>query len=147
MQARTQKVREMTEFLAFVSQEWLLFVALTGLIALYFFVEGIKSGTAVSIHEVTRLLNSDAAVVLDVREPKDFGTGHITDAINIPYAKLKDRLTELNSHKAKTLVVVDKLGQHSGAAGRQLKAEGFNVVRLQGGLTEWQNQNLPLVKP
>jgi rhodanese-related sulfurtransferase len=52
----------------------------------------------------------------------------------------------LEPHKSKTLILVDKMGQHAGAAGRLLKAEGFTVNRLEGGMTEWQNQNLPLVK-
>ena len=136
----------MADLFAFIAEEWMLTTALVGLIALYFFVEGLKSGSAVSIHKVTQLLNSGDALIVDVREAKEFSGGHITDAINIPYAKLKERISELEKHRSKTLVVVDKLGQHSGAAGRQLKAEGYQVIRLQGGLSEWQNQNLPLVK-
>ena len=39
------------------------------------------------------------------------------------------------------------MGQHSGMAGTLLRKAGFqNVARLQGGVTEWRNQNLPVVK-
>jgi len=85
-------------------------------------------------------------VVVDVRESAEFGKGHIVDALNLPYAKLKDRATELENHKAKQIIVVDKMGQHAGASGKILRDLGFDVVRLQGGITEWSGQNLPLVK-
>jgi len=99
-----------------------------------------------SYHEVTRMLNNNLAILLDVRESKEFSGGHIVDAVNIPYAKLGDRVDELKKHEGKTIIVVDKMGQHAGAAGRQLKEKGFNVSRLQGGMVEWTSQNLPVVK-
>src|SRR5690606_21113732 len=101
---------------------------------------------SLSFHEVTRMLNNGEAVLLDVREKKEFDSGHIVDSINIAYTKLKDRTDELDKHKERTIVVVDKLGQHAGAAGKILKDKGFNVARLQGGISEWNGQNLPLVK-
>ena len=40
-----------------------------------------------------------------------------------------------------------KMGQHAGAAGTVLRKAGFeNVSRLKGGVTEWRNQNMPVVK-
>ena len=39
------------------------------------------------------------------------------------------------------------MGQHAGSAGTLLRKNGFvDVARLQGGVTEWRNQNLPVVK-
>ncbi|TVZ37287.1 rhodanese-related sulfurtransferase [Alteromonadaceae bacterium 2753L.S.0a.02] len=130
----------------FVTDQWLLFSVLGVLAAALIFVESRKGGSALSHHEVTKLLNADQAVVVDVRDSKEFGTGHIVDAINIPFAKLGERMSELNKHREKTLIVVDKMGQHSGAAGKTLRDNGFTVNRLQGGVSEWQSQNLPLVK-
>lgn len=124
----------------------MLFSLLAVLVAAFIWTESHKGGQAMSHHDVTRLINSDAAVLLDVRDTKDFGSGHIVDAINIPYAKLTTRVVELEKFREKTIVVVDKLGQHAGAAGKILKDKGFEVARLQGGLAEWKAQNLPLVK-
>jgi len=43
--------------------------------------------------------------------------------------------------------LVCKIGQHASAAGSQLIKEGFSDVRrLSGGMAEWLNANLPLVK-
>lgn len=130
----------------FVAEQWMLFSVLAVLVAAFLVLEGRKGGPKVSFHEATRLLNSDAAVVLDVRESAEFKNGHIVDAINIPYAALVKRVTELEKYKSKQIIVVDKMGQHAGAAGKSLRDGGFNVVRLQGGMSEWAQQNLPLVK-
>lgn len=136
----------MTEFVIFVSEQWVLVTALLVLVAAFFWLEGRRGGASLSTHEATRLLNSGNAIVVDVREAKEFKAGHIVDAVNLPYAKLKDSMGQLNPHKDKTLILVDKMGQHTGAAGRQLQQEGYTVNRLSGGMSEWENQKLPLVK-
>lgn len=133
-------------WMEFISEQWLLITILCALISALIFVEGKRSGGTMSYHEVTRMLNNNLAILLDVRESKEFSGGHIVDAVNIPYAKLGDRVDELKKHEGKTIIVVDKMGQHAGAAGRQLKEKGFNVSRLQGGMVEWTSQNLPVVK-
>lgn len=105
-----------------------------------------KSGKTVSIGEATQLINKEDAIVLDIRESKEYGEGHIANALNIPYSKLATRLDELNKSKEKPIVLVCKSGQTVGMAGKMLKEKGFNAVRLQGGMMEWRNQSLPVVK-
>jgi rhodanese-related sulfurtransferase len=82
-----------------------------------------------------------------VRDRKEFDKGHIVDAINIPLAKLAERAVELEKRKELPLVVVCQYGQHAGDAVKLLQAKGFTKVnKLTGGISEWQSQNLPLVK-
>ncbi len=133
-------------WIAFVSEQWLLIGILALLVAGLVVVERRRAGKSISLHEVTRLVNDDKAVLVDVRDPKEFSAGHIVDSVNIPFAKLRDRAVELEKHRKKTIVVLDKMGQHSGAAFKVLAESGYDVARMQGGITEWQNQNLPLVK-
>ena len=132
--------------MVFLAEQWWLFAILAALISALVVVEGKRGGQTLSYHEVTRLVNKGEAVIVDVRDSKEFKGGHIVDAINIPHAKLGDRLSELEKYKEKTVVVVDKMGQHAGASGKLMKDKGFNVSRLQGGMTEWTGQNLPVVK-
>jgi rhodanese-related sulfurtransferase len=40
-----------------------------------------------------------------------FPAGHIVGAVNIPQDKLAARMAELEKHKAKTIIVVDAMGQ------------------------------------
>lgn len=132
--------------MVFLSEQWLLVTILAGLVSALIVVEGRRNGQALTLHELTRLVNKGEAVIVDVRESKEYNAGHIVDAINIPHQKLANRATELDKHKEKTIVVVDKMGQHSGASVKVLREKGFNVSRMQGGMVEWTGQNLPVVK-
>ena len=116
------------------------------LVYLFAWTEKNKAGAAVGLHELTRMVNADEAVVLDIRDSKDFAEGHIVNAINIPFSKVAGRVSELNKYKESTIILVDKMGQHTGSVGKQLSREGYTVKRLRGGVTEWTAQNLPLVK-
>lgn len=92
------------------------------------------------------MLNADEAKVLDVRDAGDFSAGHIAGAVNIPFAKLKERQAELEAFNQKTIVVVDKMGQQAGSVGRDLVKSGYTVNRLRGGMTDWTSEKLPVVK-
>lgn len=93
------------------------------------------------------MLNADEAVVLDVRDQKEFSSGHIAGAMNIPHAKVGERESELADLKdGKAIVLVDKVGQHAGAVGRVLSKKGYAVNRLRGGMADWVNEKLPVVK-
>ncbi|MNG13207.1 molybdopterin biosynthesis protein MoeB [compost metagenome] len=84
--------------------------------------------------------------MLDVRNNKDFSSGHIVGALNIPFDKLASRLVELDKHKAKTVIVVDAIGQHAGSVARDLQKAGFTAAKLGGGIASWRGDNLPVVK-
>jgi len=128
-------------------EHWILASTFAGLLIALFLLEKHRSGRSVSPQQATLLLNRDEAVIIDVREKKDFNDGRIKGSIHIPLASLKDRISELEKYKEKQLVLVDKAGQHSGMAGKQLKAAGFeNICRMSGGIAEWTNSSLPLVK-
>lgn len=117
------------------------------LLALFIRTEMSRGGQALSPQELVNLVNRERALVLDVRDQKEFQAGHIVDAKNIPHTVLERRMNELDKHKEKPIAVVCKMGQHAGAAGTQLRKAGFsNVARLRGGMAEWRNQGLPVVK-
>ena len=117
------------------------------LVALFIVLETRRGGKTVSTHQLTHLVNKEGALLLDVRDGKEFREGHITDARNIPFSTLKESLSQLEKFKDKPVVIVCKMGQHAGAAGRILHENGFkDVRRLSGGLTTWSSEGLPLVK-
>lgn len=133
-------------FLQFISAQWILVTALIVCIILLLRHESRKGGESLSPQQLVARVNQAEAVVLDVRDAKEFDQGHIVDALNIPFAKLAERMSELEKFKSRPVVVVCKMGQHSGAAGKQLRAQGFeDVSRLSGGMVEWKAQQLPLV--
>ncbi len=130
----------------FVAEQWLLVGLLIALVIAFVTLESKKGGKTVSYHEVSRLLNSETAILLDVRDASDYKAGHIIGAVNIPHISLVTRIDELNAHKDKQIIVADKIGQHAGYVGKTLREKGFDTVRLQGGMSEWVAQNLPVVK-
>ena len=73
----------------------------------------------------------------------------ITDADHFEYINLKcdpDRAVELEKYTEKPIVLVCKMGQQSGAAGKQLRAAGYTkVYKMSGGMMEWVNLQLPTV--
>ena len=136
----------MTQFFLFLGQEWQLVSALLALVGLYFWSENRRSGQSISVHQLTAQVNQDKAVIVDLRDPKEFREGHIVEAVNLPFAKLQERMVELQPYRERPLVLVDKMGQHSGTAGRLLQQAGYRVSRLNGGMSEWLGSNLPVVK-
>lgn len=137
----------MERLLEFVLNHPELVVPFAVLLTLLIMLESRRGGKTVSSQQLTHLVNKEEAVVVDVRDSKEFREGHITDARNIPFASLKDNLTQLDKFKEKPVILVCKMGQHAGAAGRILSTSGFkDVRRLSGGISTWKADGLPLVK-
>lgn len=100
--------------------------------------------TSLSSAQAVRLINQGARVV-DIRDQEQFDNGHIVDALNIPASELATQ-TDKKLKKAKSIVVVCDTGTRSGQAVAALRKSGHDsAFNLQGGLTAWRNENLPVV--
>jgi len=133
--------------LEFAGNHWDLVGAFIGAVLALYIYESRKQGKTLTPQELVGKMNRDKAVVLDLRDQKDFRLGHITHAKNLPYNELQTRLGELAPMKEQPLVVVCSLGQYSGAAAKTLHQLGFkDVLRLSGGMSAWTAQGLPVVK-
>lgn len=137
----------MYQIFEFVGNHWSLVAAFFVVLALFIFTEQRKKGQSINTAELSRLVNKEDALVVDLRDSGEFRKGHIVDSTNIPNSKLADRLGEIESHKDKPVILVCPMGQLSGAAAGVLQKEGFTqVLRLTGGIGTWRGENLPLVK-
>lgn len=136
----------MDRLLEFVVNHWELVGLFTFFLVALLWDNNKRSGQSVSVAEAVLKINKENALVLDIRDSKDFNAGHLAGAVNIPYAKLADRLSELDKHKERPIILVCKSGQTVSVAGKMLKEKGFNAIRLSGGMMEWSNQNLPVVR-
>lgn len=137
----------MQRFFEFIVNHPYLVGTFVLLLALFVRNETRRGGPSVSPQQLVDMVNRQNAVVLDVRERKDYQSGHIVDALNIPSASLDGRIDELKRYRERPIVVACKMGQNAGTAGTLLRKRGFeNVSRLTGGMAEWRNQNLPVVK-
>ncbi len=89
-----------------------------------------------------KLAARPAPLVLDVRQPEEFRTGHIAGATLVPLKELSRRIDGLP--REREVLCVCQTGSRSFAAARQLSAAGFKVLNLQGGLIAWHRAHLPL---
>lgn len=92
--------------------------------------------------EASALLDSGAAVALDVRESHEWRHGHIRGALHIPLQQLGQRLHELP--RGKRIVAVCRSGSRSGSIIAPLHDLGYETVNLAGGLLAWHAHGLPL---
>ena len=131
----------------FTGNHYILVSVFLALLVAFVINEGKRGGAAISPTNLVTLVNKQGAVIVDIRDGKEFGNGHIAGAVNIPFAGFDSHMAELEPFKDKPIVLVCKIGQHAGTIGRRLKAQGYeNVRRLAGGMGEWTASNLPVVK-
>ena len=109
--------------------------------------EGKQGGAAITPTNLVNSVNREGAMLLDIRDTKEFSSGHIAGAVSMPVSSIDARIGELEPYKDTPVVLVCKMGQHSSATGKKLTARGFeNVRRLSGGMAEWTASSLPVVK-
>ena len=95
--------------------------------------------------DAVRVINSEDALVVDVRSVADFKKGHILNARNIPLARLADHEKELSKNKERPILCYCALGSTAPQACERLRKMGFNTVySLKGGLNAWEGASLPV---
>lgn len=138
---------DFSKLIEFSVTHWQLVGAFMGAVGALFVYETRKQGQSLSPQQLVKYVNQSDALVVDLRDTKEFRQGHITGATNIPYSDLNDRVVELHTKKDHPVILVCGIGQYAGAAGKTLHQAGFKqVLRLSGGINAWSGQGLPLVK-
>ena len=95
----------------------------------------------------TLLKTQPGVMVLDVRTPAEYQTGHLSNALNVDFRSpdFAQKLARLD--KSKTYLVHCAVGVRSTRTMPKLDSLGIKkVVHLDGGLDAWQKANLPIVK-
>lgn len=82
-----------------------------------------------------RKLVQDGALLVDVRTPGEFASGHITGATNIPVQEIERRIGELGP-KGRPVVLYCRSGARSAQAARILTAAGY-VAHNLGAMGRW----------
>lgn len=97
--------------------------------------------------EFKEFLNKNEVLLVDVRTPKEFNSGHIKNAVNINFLStdFKQKVQKLDT--TKTLVIYCRSGNRSGKSTPVFFNAGFKEVRdLKGGVLNWQKSGLELEK-
>lgn len=93
------------------------------------------------------LISKDPTVrLLDVRSAIEFNGAHIKGSVNIPIDMLSAKLNEI-SRSGKTYIILCRTGNRSSMAVAILKRSGVSSVKvMDGGITKWQKDKLPVIK-
>ncbi len=84
-----------------------------------------------------------APVVIDVRSPSEYASGHIPGAVNIPFAQVAKRIGEVEAPHGVALYCM--VGPRARKGESALLASGVEeVFHLEGGLAAWRAAGLPV---
>ena len=123
--------------MAFIEKNWMLVVAFvaSGLMLLWPLIQRRLSPVKeIGTLHVTQLINRENAVLLDVREPKEFEGGKLPNAIHIPLSQLPGRMrrTRENDQSADRRVLRARPAKPGG--GRDARETG---VRQRLSAARW----------
>jgi rhodanese-related sulfurtransferase len=105
------------------------------------------AGGSVSSAGAVQLINREKAVLLDVCEPDEFAKGHATNAKNLPFGQLTEKIASLVKHKDLPVLLMCQTGSRSSKAASLLKKAGYTKAQsVEGGLAAWRKDNLPVSK-
>lgn len=98
---------------------------------------------AINAQDLADQLTAKRVSVIDVREPMEYASGHISGSLNVPL----HRLLQADLPQG-PLVLVCQSGKRSNRGLSQLMAQGHPhpLSELQGGLPSWQGAGFPLRK-
>lgn len=102
---------------------------------------------AIAPAELTRLVNRDNALLIDVSAHSEFESGHIAGSRHVAMAQFDPDHKDLAKVKDLPVIVVCRTGQTSATACARLAAAGFSKVHwLDGGVASWKSADLPVAK-
>ena len=137
----------MLEFNLFLIDYWYFSVPLFFFLFLFAYSEMNKGGKKIEPNELTRLVNKENAILIDLRKKEDYENGHIMTALSYPHHEFDNQMHELDKFKERPIILVCDMGRNSANIGEKLKkAEFEKTFRLNGGMMTWTQENLPVVQ-
>jgi len=93
----------------------------------------------------SQAIATPGAQILDVRTATEYQSGHIANALQANWLdpkEFKNRTQHLD--KSKTIYIYCQSGGRSASAQEALMQAGFQVVNLEGGMSNWRMQQMPV---
>ncbi len=96
---------------------------------------------------LTRLVNHENALLIDMSSIQDYEKGHIPGAKHVPMSQFDPESKDLAKARELPVALYCKSGQTSATAAKRLAKAGFSkVYSLDGGLRAWSEAQLPLAR-
>jgi rhodanese-related sulfurtransferase len=97
---------------------------------------GVKT---VSVDELASRMARGKQVIVDVRDPHEFASGHVPGAVNVPLGRLTGAVGGLDPG-AETFLICQS-GNRSATAARLLARAGFDhAFSVKGGTAAWRGK-------
>ena len=102
--------------------------------------------SSLNTQDFAKTVSSGKVQVLDVRTADEYKSGHLDKALQANWLDANE-FYDRTSHLDKNIPVYIYClsGGRSGAAAEALRAKGFKVTNMEGGINAWKKNNLPLV--
>jgi phage shock protein E len=95
-------------------------------------------GCDAPVHKIEKI--SEDAIVIDVRTPQEFQSGHIKNAINIPYDVIGFKMKDVTEEKDREVLLYCRSGRRSGIALETLNKLGYTHAKNMGGYEAFKKQ-------
>lgn len=131
----------------FIMNHWQLWLALIVILLLIFINELVtqkKKAKELTPQTAVDLINNENAVVIDLRDKETFKQGHIIDSINVKSEDFAQQ--KMDKYKNVPIILIAARAFEAQTFASKIRAQGFQAHILSGGITSWQNAELPLVK-
>lgn len=93
----------------------------------------------------SKMIATKNLTLVDVRTTEEYAKGHLKGAVNIDWNGGTFESTFSGYDKSKNYFVYCRSGHRSGLAARWMREHGFkNVFELDGGITSWQSDGMPI---
>jgi rhodanese-related sulfurtransferase len=102
-----------------------------------------QSLQTIDAHTLKQWLDQQVAVLVDVREPNEYATGHIPGAILVPLSRFDSR--KIPHSPNQKVVLYCRSGQRSAMAAQKLLHQGYReVAHLGNGIGAWAKAGYPV---
>lgn len=97
----------------------------------------------ITTKEAKEIMDTETGyIILDVRTPDEFNTGHIENAVLIPDYEISKKAEEVLPDKEQMILVYCRSGRRSASAADKLAKLGYTNVINFGGILDWKYETV-----
>ncbi|MBS1174447.1 MAG: rhodanese-like protein [Burkholderiaceae bacterium] len=105
-----------------------------------------SSQIQVNATQINAELAARQAVMLDVRTPDEYQSGHVRNALLVPHDSIAQTISSIAPDKNQTIYLYCRSGRRSGIAFDTLKGMGYTHIVNLGGLSDLAQYGLSIEK-
>jgi len=107
--------------------------------------EAKKNIASISVSDAKALFDKGGITFLDCREPKEYKSGHVPGAVNVPRGLLEFKIAKKIPDKNAQIIMYCKSGGRGCLACESIGKMGYkNVKNMDGGWKAWAKAGYPV---